>query len=386
MAKRVPNPYRPGFNQAPLALAGRQRVVGAIDEALAVAALDGRTPRPLVLAGTRGVGKTVILGEAAAMAADTYSWLTAPVEIRPETPFVPQLIEQLIAIRDLYRQSKPGAKISVTGATVRASVLGVGGEVELSRARQPAMPALPLDVALSEACAAAAEHDAGVVITIDELQQAAKPELGDFAATLQQHVPDNWPLVVVLAGLPNIRGTHKGVTYLERAEWHAISLLGQADAIEALQAPAKTAGRPMTDQAAEQLAEASGGYPYAIQLIGHHAWRASTGDATIDIPHVRTAIRDAHEELAAGLYLARWEDSSEREREYLAALAGLSAAHERVTGGMVAADLKKATKAVSWIRDSLIHKGTIFAEGDAIRFAIPGMGDWLRATTSSRTS
>ena len=89
----------------------------------------------------------------------------------------------------------------------------------------------------------------------------------------------------------------------------------------------------MTDQAAEQLGEASGGYLYAIQLIGHHAWRASIGAATIDVPHVRAAIRDAHEELAAGLYVARWEDSSEREREYLAALAGLSVANERVTGG-----------------------------------------------------
>ena len=169
MAKRTPNQYRSGFNQAPLTLAGRQRVLGAVDEALSVAALDGRTPRPLVLAGTRGVGKTVILGEAAARAADTYSWLTAPVEIRPETPFMPQLIEQLIVIRDLYRQSKPDAKISVTGATVRASVLGVGGEVERSRTWQSVTPALPLDAALSEACAAAAEHDAGVVITIDEL-------------------------------------------------------------------------------------------------------------------------------------------------------------------------------------------------------------------------
>jgi hypothetical protein len=155
---------------------------------------------------------------------------------------------------------------------------------------------------------------AGVVITIDELQLTAKPELGDFAATLQQHVPDDWPLVVVLAGLPNIRGSDKGVTYLERAEWHMISLLDQADAVEALQAPAKTARRPMTDQAAEQLAAASGGYPYAIQLIGHLAWRASTGDATIDVAHVSPAIRDAHEELATSLYAARWEDFSERER------------------------------------------------------------------------
>ena len=67
---RQPNPYRPGFNQSPGVLAGRDEALTAVREALEVAALDGRTPRPLVLVGTRGVGKTVLLGEIAAIAAE----------------------------------------------------------------------------------------------------------------------------------------------------------------------------------------------------------------------------------------------------------------------------------------------------------------------------
>ena len=65
---RQPNPYRPGFNQAPDVLVGRDEVLAAAREALDVAALDGRTPRPLVLVGSRGVGKTVLLGQIAAEA------------------------------------------------------------------------------------------------------------------------------------------------------------------------------------------------------------------------------------------------------------------------------------------------------------------------------
>ena len=76
---RIPNPYRPGFNQAPTALAGRDVAIAAVTEALDVAALDGRTPRPVVFVGGRGVGKTVLLGEAAAIAADKHSCLTVPV-------------------------------------------------------------------------------------------------------------------------------------------------------------------------------------------------------------------------------------------------------------------------------------------------------------------
>ncbi len=82
---RQPNPYRPGFNQSPGVLAGRDEALTAVREALEVAALDGRTPRPLVLVGTRGVGKTVLLGEIAAIAAELHGWLTVSVEIRPGT-------------------------------------------------------------------------------------------------------------------------------------------------------------------------------------------------------------------------------------------------------------------------------------------------------------
>ncbi|MDQ4009025.1 MAG: ATP-binding protein, partial [Actinomycetota bacterium] len=59
---RMPNPYRPGFNQPPVVFAGRTDVLDGTREALQVAAYDGRTPRPVVLVGPRGVGKTVTLG------------------------------------------------------------------------------------------------------------------------------------------------------------------------------------------------------------------------------------------------------------------------------------------------------------------------------------
>lgn len=70
--KRLQNPYRPGFNQAPLTLAGRGQVIEGLVEALEIAALDARTPPPVLLVGARGLGKTVLLGEISARAGSEY--------------------------------------------------------------------------------------------------------------------------------------------------------------------------------------------------------------------------------------------------------------------------------------------------------------------------
>lgn len=374
--QRIPNPYRPGFNQPPVALAGRGNVLAAIAEALDVAALDGRTPRPLVLTGGRGVGKTVLLGESAVIAAEKHSWLTIPIEIRPSRPFTPQLLDRLAGARDLYRQVPEGKQVAFTAAKIRASVLGVGAEVELRRADHKE-PALALDAALAETCEAALARRAGLVITIDELQLADKSELADFAATLQQHVPDNWPLVVIFAGLPSIRDTQRGVTYLERGEWHVLGLLDDDATRSALGDPAKTAGRPMSAEACTALAGASGGYPYAIQVMGHHAWRESTGRATIEGHHASAAIVAAGEDLGSGLYESRWQDASPKEREYLTELARLAVDQDKVAAADVARSLDKQPKAVSYLRDRLIRKGTIFAEVGTLRFAVPGMAAWI---------
>jgi MoxR-like ATPase len=86
---RRENPYRPGFNEPPKELAGREAVLADLRDAIEVAALDGRTPRPTMLAGARGVGKTVLLAQAAALAGSQFGWPRAHTEMRPDTPFVP---------------------------------------------------------------------------------------------------------------------------------------------------------------------------------------------------------------------------------------------------------------------------------------------------------
>lgn len=378
MPPRQPNPFRPGFNQPPAELAGRQSVLAAAGEAVDVAALDARTPRPLVIVGSRGVGKTVVLGEIAAHAAETHSWPTAAIEIRPNASFTGQLVDRLRAVTALFEQARPGRPLQVTAAKVKATVLGVGGEVTVTRSAEPAPRGHLLEAALSAACEAALDHDSGLVIAVDELQLARRGELADLAATLQEHVPDGWPLVVATAGLATIRDPQRSVTYLERGEWHELGLLDDAATRQALIAPAESAGRPFADDRAVQpLLAASGGYPYAIQVLGHHAWRSSTGSTRITTEHSRQAVDAAEQDMAAGLYAGRWQDASKKERQYLAALAELTVGGSDVTGGDVAAALGEPSSAVSYLRDRLLRKGTLFTEGRRLRLLSPGMAEWI---------
>lgn len=377
---REPNPYRPGFNQAPAVLVGRDDVLAAAREALDVAALDARTPRPLVLVGSRGVGKTVLLGEVASMAGTSLGWVTVAVEVRPRQPFTLQLCERLDAVTEVLRDAGERGRFELTSATAKASVLGIGGEIGVARRSGSAAPTdLTVEHSLQAAVAAAEARGSGLVLTIDELQSARRAELADLAATLQQHVPDNWPLVVVVAGLPSMRDTGRSVTYLERGEWHEIGLLDHDDTLLALDGPARAAGRPLDRDGAQLLAEASGGYPYAVQVLGHHAWRRSTGSKRIRASHCRDALAAADRDLANGLYAGRWGDAAPKEREYLAVLARLmlDADTDEVTGGEVAAAMGAAAKELSYVRDRLLKKGTLVADGRSLRFPVPGMAVWI---------
>jgi len=106
---RRPNPYVPGFNQVPNELAGRGDFFAALGEALEEAAYDARTPRPLILTGARGVGKTVLLTEAHRVAADELGWVGVHHELVVDHPFTAQLAASLAETAPL-RMSRAGRR------------------------------------------------------------------------------------------------------------------------------------------------------------------------------------------------------------------------------------------------------------------------------------
>jgi hypothetical protein len=394
VAVRLPNPYRPGFNQAPVVLAGRSEVLDGAREALAVAGEDGRTPRPLVLLGPRGVGKTVTLGEIAEIAAAERSWPAVHVEAKGAGGLLADLARRLDRARAMLDGEAPAGPAPRTStrrarvSKVSAQVVGIGGEVEFSsEGPQRSVDGTgALADAFEQVMAVAIARDAGLVLTLDELQVAKPAEVAALAGLLQENVPRDWPLVVAIAALPTLRtarGKRRLPTYLERSEWHELGALDLPDAREALAGPAAQAGRPMSAAAVDVLLELAGGYPYAIQVAGHFAWRASSSASQITVTHARAAVPRIESDLAQ-LFRSRWDDASPREREYLAALARLTEADAGArppNGGQVAAALAQAPTSVSYLRDRLLKKGTLYADSaGGLHFIAPGMAEWIRGS------
>lgn len=381
--ERQANPYRPGFNQTPVVFAGREDVLDGAAEALEVAALDGRTPRPLILLGPRGLGKTVTLGEISSLAAERHSWPSVHVEARTGGDLMGDLARRLREAALLLTGQMPPAskrRSRVSGGKVEARAFGVGGAVEMRTEPLPDGPVEQVAAdALRQAMEAAVAARAGLVVTLDELHCSSPSELHHLGALLQESVPHDWPLVVAMGALPSLRsnrGSRRVPTYLERSEWHELEGLPVPDAREALTGPAKAAGRPMTAEAASFLLERAGGYPYAIQVAGHFGWRASHGATRIGMSHAREAAPRIDKDLAQ-LFAGRWDDASGMEREYLRALASFEG--EAPHGGQVAARLGRSASAVSYLRARLMKKGTIYRDAaGGMHFITPGMGAWVR--------
>jgi type II secretory pathway predicted ATPase ExeA len=380
------SPYRPGFNQAPMVLAGREEVLTAAEEAIAIAALDRRTPAPLLLIGARGVGKTVLLGEIAERAGVAHGWPHANLEVTPSASFAPQLAQTVASTLALLENAPRAGRLRPTEAVLRAQLPGVvGAELHLARQAQGEDdPTLAIAGVLRGLAERLMARNTGVVLTIDEAQLADRDEMTRFAAALQEGTGRDWPLVVVLAGLRSLRDHRRMPSYFERAEWHELGSLDQAATLEALTEPAAAAGRPFEPAAAAELADETGGYPYAIQLYGHHAWRASAGQDRITLDAARQAARTGGAQLERGLYAQRWAQASPREQQYLLALASQHAEGQTMNGGAVARRLGATPAQLSQHRARLIEKGTVVAEGDTLSFAVPGMAAYvLRAADAS---
>ncbi|WP_410764060.1 ATP-binding protein [Corynebacterium rhinophilum] len=151
----------------------------------------GAMQRALLVSGTRGVGKTVLLNEF-----EESARRLGRVVIRAyaDAQMVAQLRDSTIpeAIEELDYTEKTGRKI--TGF----SVAGVGS-VTTQLPHNQAQPSLVSR--LRSLLKAARAHDAGVLLTVDEVQAASVDELAQLATAIQDLIRGEYDIAFAAAGL-----------------------------------------------------------------------------------------------------------------------------------------------------------------------------------------
>lgn len=365
------DPYAPGFGSRPPVLVARERVLDDVVRS------TRRGTGSLVLVAPRGLGKTVLLAEAAERVGLNYGWPRVRLEMTSSGDPQRQFVAEAGRVYNELAETTIGDRPRLSQLTLGGSLAGFGATASLTWSEQDTARETATN-ALRRLVAKAALGGTGVIVTLDELQVVSKARLEPLSAAFQLAAEERWPVVAIAAGLPSLRRKGQLPTYFERASWHELSMLTPDETLEALVLPAQRVGRSFEARAARMVAYESGGYPFAVQVLGSSTWRAAGERGEIDVEAAEAGLDNGLAELDRGIHSSRWEQATPKEQSYLLALATLGAGQGIVTSAMVAEHLGSTPRQLSWVRDALIQQGTLDpAPRSALRFAVPSFAAYV---------
>jgi AAA ATPase domain len=395
----VRNPYAPGAGQRPPELAGRDRELEVFDVVLERVA-RGRPERSLMLTGLRGVGKTVLLNTLRSQAIGRL-WGTGKIEARPDQALRRPVSAALhMAVRELAPHHRAPDRIDDFLGVLKAFALRANAANAKLRDRwQPGIdvPAragradsgdIEIDLVelFTDAASVATDVGTGIALFIDEMQDLGPDDISALCAACHELSQLGAPLIVVGAGLPHLPAVLSAAkSYSERLyRYQRIDRLDRLSADQALGAPASREEVEYEQKALDLLYEKSGGYPYFVQAYGKATWDHAPR-SPITAQDVRVAAPEAEAELAVGFFGSRYERATPAEREYMRAMAALSAAEPTddmdaaVPTAEIAKQLERKPASLSPARDALIKKGLIYSgERGTVAFTVPHFGRYLR--------
>ena len=362
------NPFRPTAGATPPDLVGRG---GVLDEFAYGLRMGSGAPGLLtIFTGARGIGKTVMLGAAEDLAING-GW--AVVSETATGGFLGRIGEAMRRLTDDLGDGPTGRRVTALSIAGFSVTTQLAPEEQVDwRARGAALLRL------------LAHRGTGLVITVDEIHAADRTELSQLAADVQHFIREGLPIGLVFAGLPAAVSDllNEGVaTFLRRADRIDLHAASIAEVQRSFTETFNTAGKRLTVDLAEAAAEATGGYPFLIQLVGYYLWQEAEKSSTgLDGPAVGRAIMAARRRNERLVIEAALSTTSDRDKDFLQAMADDEGPSSTI-------DIGKRTgmrpNAVGNYRTRLLDAGLIEAVAHgSVDFAIPGLREYLRARAS----
>ena len=370
-------------------MAGRDALLESFEVLRRRAEETGEGERGWVLNGLRGVGKTVLLNELLRQVSSR-GWIAAKLEVGAGEPLPLALNQSLVrALRTATGRHAEGSLRRLMSVFKAFSVkLDPSGSVSLGIEVDPVAGIADSGrfaddlAALFEVLGGAARDvGTGVLILIDELQEATADELAALNTAVHsigQGDPP-LPLMVVGAGLPSLPAQlAEATSYAERLyDYRPIGLLSAEAARDALIVPAEQLGVSWDRMGLDSAIDAAGGYPYFIQAIGKHVWD-NARFSPISLEDVQVGLSEARREVDDGLYRARWERATPAQRDLLRALAEIGGDGPATVADIAKTMGKTRTSDISVARTELIRKGLTYPpERGLLAFTVPGMHEFI---------
>ncbi|MEF3322353.1 ATP-binding protein [Gulosibacter sp. GYB002] len=222
----------------------------------------------------------------------------------------------------------------------------------------------------------------GFAICVDEIQDIDDELAEDLIEAQHTAGQQGLPFFLLGAGLPGtparLAGSH---SYAERLfNYREVGPLNTAGVDAALNEPAARQNASFSFEAVQAIADASAGYPYFVQEFGQAAWNLADGPQITE-EEAQAAVQRGFDALDSAFFASRWSKATDRERDYLGAMAVNDGAPARTRE--VAERLATTVQSLSPQRQSLIDKGIIWSpERGKIAFTVPGMAEFIDRLSS----
>ncbi len=307
------NPFKPSFGVSPPLLVGRDTLIEEFVEALEEG--PGSAGRATIYTGARGSGKTVMLN-AIEDCARELGWVV--VNETASEGFVDRIVHQQLP-RLLETLDPKATRRRVTGAT---GPLGTGAVTWENAASHTPEPTLRSQIELITNLLA--ESETGLLITLDEIHYSQIAELRQLATTVQHAFREDRELAFVGAGLSSAISdivNDDVLTFLRRAERHALGSVANEDVARAIKTPVEASGRRVADDVLAVMVQGTRGYPFLIQLVGAQVWRLHRSEPEISMDNAREGVAKALRRLGTLIYEPALVGASAIDKSFLLAMA-----------------------------------------------------------------
>lgn len=254
-SRKLINPFKPTAGMTPPVIIGREAVIDDFIDGMDEG--PGAPGRLMRITGPRGSGKTVLLTQLGDIASDR-GWTV--VNVSGRELLCASIQEQLA--HDAHLRSLD-IKVSLPIVSAEARLGGAAEELSFREV-------------LSRATRSLTKHDSGLLITVDEVQDASHEEMAAIATSVQYMIREQQDIGLLFAGITTgvldlLNG--EGITFLRRAKAEELASIPTDEVAHALRKTIEESGLRIDDDALSYAASQSHGYAYLIQLVGYYVWR-----------------------------------------------------------------------------------------------------------------